>query len=293
MSVYNGEKYLYDAVQSILNQTYSDFEFIIIDDASTDNSFPILKNFNDSRIKIISNLKRMGLTNSLNIGLLLAEGEYIARMDADDISLSERLEYQVRFLDRNPDVAVVGTNEKHIDANGNELFLSNLPSSKNLVRWGLYFGNCICHPSVMMRYKCLREVGFYNTRYSRTQDYDLWMRLLNRYDIANIPHILFCLRNHQNSVSVVYSIDQRCNLLLISEKAYFELINEQIPRNIVEKLQNLKTIKTFHELLSATTYLYKIYNAFITKYTIPNNELWVIRFDVLMRCFKLLKGAIS
>ena len=117
MSVYNGEKYLREAINSILSQTFNDFEFLIINDGSTDGTADILKSYTDSRIKIINNEKNIGLTKSLNKGLKIAKGEYIARQDADDISMPERLKEEVAFLEIHKDYAVVGTFVKILNEN--------------------------------------------------------------------------------------------------------------------------------------------------------------------------------
>jgi glycosyltransferase involved in cell wall biosynthesis len=293
MSVYNGEQYLREAIDSILNQTFTDFEFLIIDDSSTDNTNEILHSYNDPRIRIIRNIENLGLTKSLNIGLGLAEGEYIARMDADDISTSKRFEYQVRYLDENPDIAVVGTGERVIDEKGNVLWISKLPDSHHLVRWGMYFGNCICHPSVMMRRSCVKTVGFYNNKYVQGQDYDLWIRLLQHYHLANIPDDLLCLRKHQDSISVTHTANQQDNSLHIAEDAYHALLNEHIPQTIVAYLQYKDRMKSFREYFYSVIILYKIYRTFVQKYPVSKTEKSVIRLDVMHRFYVLSKGAIA
>ncbi|MCP8319033.1 MAG: glycosyltransferase, partial [Candidatus Methylarchaceae archaeon HK01B] len=121
MSVYNGEKYLREAIDSILNQTFKDFEFLIINDGSTDRTVEILRSYHDSRIKIITNEKNMGLTKSLNKGLKIARSEYVARMDADDISYPRRLEVQYEYMKKNPDVGIVGSWNDVIDDKGNTI----------------------------------------------------------------------------------------------------------------------------------------------------------------------------
>ena len=127
MSVYNGERYLHESIESILNQTFKDFGFLIINDGSTDNTPKILKSYKDQRIKIISNKNNLGLTKSLNKGIKLAKGEYIARQDVDDVSLSERLEKQVKFLNSYPSYAAVGTFTKIINEDSKVIFLLRNP----------------------------------------------------------------------------------------------------------------------------------------------------------------------
>jgi len=200
MSVYNGEKYLREAVESILNQTFSDFEFLIIDDASTDSSLEILQSYDDPRIKIIRNIENLGLTKSLNIGIRLAKREYIARMDADDISLPERFERQITFLLNHPDIALAGTFYQNIDHEGNIFGTCNLllkPRYQDFIK-----GNCIIHGSVMVRSEVMVTISGYNELIKKCQDYALWLQLAKEYQLCNIPDVLYKLRIHENSVSI-------------------------------------------------------------------------------------------
>lgn len=151
MPVFNCELYIKDAVDSILNQTYNNFEFLIIDDASTDETVSIIKAYTDSRIKLIEKPINTGLTNSLNQGLKLAKGKYIARMDGDDISLPERFEKQITFLEKNPEVVLCGS---WFNVIGSELVIKT-PENYEDIKLALLKGNCIAHPSVMMRNKFL------------------------------------------------------------------------------------------------------------------------------------------
>ena len=149
MAVYNGESCVDDAIKSILNQTFKDFEFIIVDDGSSDNSYNIIKSYasRDKRIKIIRNLVNLGLTKSLNKAILLSKGTYIARQDDDDISLPNRLEYQIKFLQENPDYAFCGCNGI-LKQNKAELLKS---FSLEEIKRNLIKKNCFAHPSIIIR----------------------------------------------------------------------------------------------------------------------------------------------
>ena len=140
LSVYNGEKYLMNAIESILDQTYPAFEFIIVNDGSTDNSPKIIDKYRklDNRIKVL-NQKNRGLIDSLNRGLALANGRYIARMDSDDISLPSKLEEQYNYLENNPDIGVLGTWIEMINEDGKPLKLWESPTSNHLIEWSLFF----------------------------------------------------------------------------------------------------------------------------------------------------------
>jgi glycosyltransferase involved in cell wall biosynthesis len=135
MSVYNGEKYLRQAIESILQQTYTDFEFIIIDDGSTDSSREIIQSYDDKRIRLVINEQNIGLTKSLNKGIRLAKGEFIARMDADDISLPQRFEKQVAYLDSHPEVGVLGTYANIIDHRGKIINNIIFPTEHETILW--------------------------------------------------------------------------------------------------------------------------------------------------------------
>jgi len=219
MSVYNGEKYLKEAIDSILGQTFKDFEFIIINDGSTDKTREILESYNDPRIKLINNKKNIGLTKSLNKGLRLARGEYIARQDSDDFSMPERLEKEVLFLDHNENIALVGTYYYMINEKG-KILNTIKPSIKNEeIKSKLLNGNQFGHGSVMFRKKCIQEVGYYREEAGPVEDYDLWLRISDRYNIANIPVPLYKWRINVKSVSVTKKVLQDKYALLAIELA--------------------------------------------------------------------------
>lgn len=202
MAVYNGERFLREAVESILSQTYSDFEFIIFDDCSKDGSAAILRSFTDPRLRIHTNEKNIGLTNSLNKGLAVARGKYIARMDADDISLPTRFAKQVAFLNEYPAIALVGTWMECIDAEGRSLSSVNMPTDPQIIKDEMLKENCIAHPSVMFRKDAVLATGGYQTTLGRyAQDYDLWLRLLEQYQIANLSEHLLRYRMHSQQIT--------------------------------------------------------------------------------------------
>jgi glycosyltransferase involved in cell wall biosynthesis len=202
MSVHNGARFLHDAIDSILNQTFRNFEFIIIDDASSDTSRNIIESYNDARIRLIVNEANTGLTRSLNRGISVARGEFIARMDADDISHSQRLEKQMMFFDKNPLVGVLGSAFKIIDDQG-LLQAEILPAQDNgLIKWKLlFFDNHIVHSSACIRKKCLDMVGGYDETMMVSQDYDLWCRLACVTKFHNLKESLLYLRKHPGSIT--------------------------------------------------------------------------------------------
>jgi len=219
MSVYNGARYLAEAIDSILGQTFADFEFIIIDDGSTDATNDILRTYSDARICVLHNPKNLGLTRSLNHGLSVAQGEYVARMDADDISLPERLQKQVSFLDAHPMTAMVGSAYYQIDANGSLIGTATLPCDYQDIKEQLLYRCCFCHGATMFRRNAVRQVGNYREEFYAAQDWDLWVRLNEDYQLANLPDILYKLRIGTHSISVQKRNIQRRAAQSISESA--------------------------------------------------------------------------
>ncbi len=201
MSVYNGQPYLHAAIKSILEQTYTDYEFIIIDDASTDQSKEIIESFDDSRICLLENSENLGLTRSLNRGLGAARGTFVARMDADDISLTGRFMAQVEALQRS-EAKIAFPRVKKIDTCSGKTFeVTEIPWG--LTRWRSLFANAYGnHSSVMFERLDVWELGGYDHKYAYTQDYELWDRCVNNgFQFIYIPKILNCYYLRSNSIS--------------------------------------------------------------------------------------------
>ena len=203
MPVYNGEVYLQEAIDSILNQTFEDFEFLIINDGSTDESRNIICSYNDSRIRLVDNEQNLGLISSLNKGLALAQGELIARQDADDVSLPERLASQINVFDQNADCILVSSNIDVISADGSfqQTFERHCPSE--LVPWYLIFYNHISgHSQVVFKRDVALDLGGYLEQKNYAEDYDLWVRCSRtKGKLFILPESLVKYRIHDNSVS--------------------------------------------------------------------------------------------
>lgn len=203
MPVYNGEKYLADSIESILNQSYADFEFIIIDDASTDNSYKIISGYQDRRIKLLSNDPNIGQTITLNKGIQVSASGFIARMDQDDIALPQRLKLQLDFLIRHPEIALVGSSATIINGLGKKIGLWPSVREEGQLRIEVLFNNPIAHSSVMLRREALASAGYYSEDFIFAQDYDLWSRMLIcGYRITNMPEPLISFRVHDSSATV-------------------------------------------------------------------------------------------
>ena len=272
MSVYNGEKYLEDAINSILQQTFADFEFLIINDGSTDNSRDIIVSYEDPRIRLFDNPANIGLTNSLNRGLGTARGDLIARQDADDISRPTRFEQQVGFLERHPQVALLGTQNRIIDQNGCLLRSagSTKPIGNTALRWYLMFDNPFIHTSVMFRRKmvCMEFKG-YDDEAVKCEDFELWSRIARKYQVRNLPQVLVDTRIHPESIMAAkHYLNPRISP--IYEKIFLENIRVlsgfgNAPKEYATLLNSLREgpgygrIETPNRIMKAIDVLFKRY----------------------------------
>ena len=201
MSVWNALPYVHEAVRSILDQTCRDFEFIVIDDGSTDGTGEALEHYDDTRLQVHRRQQNVGLTKRLNEAIRLARGKYIARMDADDVSHRERFEKQVAFLDAHPDVALVGTFCRSVQPGGRvEEWV--YPTADERIRAEMVRRNPFVHGSVVMRRAALDAVGFYNESLRYVQDYDLWGRIAAKFQTANLPEFLVSRHERPNSITL-------------------------------------------------------------------------------------------
>jgi glycosyltransferase involved in cell wall biosynthesis len=222
MAVHNAERYLDAAVQSVRNQNLRDFEFIIIDDGSTDSSGEKLESHArmDSRIRVFFRQNK-GLTASLNEALKLAQGEFIARMDGDDVALPDRLKLQVEYLRAHPQVALLGGAYELIDDAG-RMLTTVVPSTDDatLQEQALSGRTPICHPLAMFRREAAIKVGGYDEEFVVAQDLDLWLKLGEVGQLAAVPDVLLRYRQHEQSVSEKKQALQVRNMKLACERAY-------------------------------------------------------------------------
>lgn len=214
MPVFNAEKYLAEAIESIINQSYSNFELVICNDGSTDSSNTIIEKFKDNRIVYIKNEKNLGIIATRNKLLTLAQGEFIAIMDSDDISLPKRLEHQVNFLKKNPEYGICGTWARKVDDKLNTLGYIQLPIQNEYIRLNLLFQSSFVQSSV-----CIRKLAFDKLRYDSSfqvaEDYDLWERLCHKTKMYNLPKYLLLYRWHEYNISKSKESLMKTNLRII------------------------------------------------------------------------------
>lgn len=228
MPVYNAEKYLAEAIRSILSQTYRNFEFLIIDDGSTDRSAAIAADFawQDQRIRLIRQPDNLGLVAVLNWGLDLAQGKYIARMDADDISLPERLEKQIAYMHAHPEIGILGCKIQYIDETNK---LSTVPVSFHsdlFIQWNVLFTNPFSHPAVVMRKAIIDQHQLrYDPQAVHVEDYEFWGRFLLVSEGENLPDVLLQYRIHPGSIGSTHSKVQT----RLAAKISGEIIKKHLP----------------------------------------------------------------
>lgn len=203
MSVFSTSEYLCQAIDSVLGQTHDDLELIIIDDASTDNSWEIMCDYaaHHPQIKTARNPVNQGMSAALNKGLKLATGDYITRQDSDDIMLPQRLAEQVAFLHQFPAVGAVGTNIKYVDLQDHEIGVSSLPTTDPEIQKMLPDMMCFCGPTVLVRRESFRQAGYFYTPHNAAEDYDLCLRLSEVTQMANLEQPLYLYRQRPESFS--------------------------------------------------------------------------------------------
>lgn len=249
LSVYNSENYIRESIDSILTQTFENFELIIINDGSTDSSLDIIKSYKDSRIKLYNNAENVGLTKSLNYGLSVAKGEFIARQDADDISHPMRFEKQIKYLTLNKEIVVLGTQAKIIDSKG-KLKRNPVGWFKPLnhaeIKWVCMFDSPFIHPSVMMRRKIiLDDYNGYNNNFRTSQDYELWSRIVYEKKCANLEDQLLSFRFTSESVSSNYSQESIYKISNIMKNSIIKGSGQAPLGNIIEQWNNVLFSKYF------------------------------------------------
>lgn len=283
MSVYNGESYLLESINSILAQSYPDFELIIIDDASTDSTSSILRSVSDSRIKLYTNPLNIGLTKSLNRGLNLAKGKYIARMDADDVSFLNRFEKQFLFLESNRRINLVADLQQ-----GTYGVKKTLKSDEIDVE--LLFHNCISHSSVMFRRIIDKQAVKYDEFFLRTQDYALWTSRYFRERIGFVGKKLVEIRRHANQISQQSREEQISYQNIIQKKLITDLGMEVSSDELTlhQRIGDVSPGYSQHFFIEAVNWMQKLVVA-NNKTNVYNNGVLIKRLRAYLKRFLLSK----
>lgn len=234
MPVYNGEPYLKEAIQSLLDQTFKDFELLIINDASKDSSPETIRSFSDPRIRFVENSVNLNLIATLNKGLELASGSYIARMDQDDYSFPERMATQVAFLNGHPEHVLVGSEAEFMDPSGKPAGRDHAYLDDTTIRQAMLSGNAFFHGSVMFKKAAAMKVGGYGSDAYLVEDYDLWLRLAGVGKVANIPRVLYRWRLTPTGMSLTNAKKQRLAAEALASKAWARYFAQPNVSDIVD-----------------------------------------------------------
>lgn len=290
MPVYNGCPYLAAAIESMLGQSFTDFELLIVDDASTDDSRKVAAGFADPRIRLLANERNLGLIGTLNVGLRAARGEYVARMDQDDWSLPQRLERQVAYMDGHAEVGALGTGFQLMDAAGAPGVEVLFPASHASIRWSLAFFSPLAHPTVMMRRRLVAAVGGYRDAAVHCEDYDLWWRLSRATRIANLPEILLRLRKHDTSITARYVVAHGEQGRRVCRDMLAGILAVEVPSGVIFHLWGLPAAPAA-QLPQAVHVLVRHYRSCRATAGASAEERAALRADFGRRLWRLLAGS--
>ena len=269
LPVYNGSKYLLEAIQSVLSQTYKHFELIVVDDGSTDSSLEILSEIakHDERVRVLTSSENCGIVSALNRALSVAKGTFIMRMDSDDICVPQRLEWQVQYLMTHPDISVLGGYvEMFSSSDSSSTKIVRHPTNPALLHFSMFLYCTIVHPSVLMRTSVLRKFNGYRSSHNHVEDYDLWLRMLQSPSIrmTNLPRVVLRLRKHEHNISRVGANEQRENALIVSTNALCVQLGRQLEKSHVRLFRRCTRdgIETEQEALDVMKLLTSLRDSF-------------------------------
>lgn len=243
LPVYNGQDHLAECIESILNQSFKDFEFIIIDDASTDHTPTILEDFTkkDKRINVITHEKNQKQTAAANTAINSAKGNYLARIDADDVALPKRFEKQFAFLEENTNYGMVGSWTDTINENGDILGQWKTAEEDGMLKWNLLFGTSFAHASVMMRTDIVKKVGLYQS--PEAEDFDLWSRISRISKVANIPEVLQQKRVWSGQLALKVPQETRdCVIQIMSKNISYLLEDSEYSLEFVRMIRSVSDL---------------------------------------------------
>lgn len=238
LTTYNGQRFIKEAIASILKQTLSDFQFIIVNDGSVDETEKIILSIKDDRIEYYL-IDHVGHANALNYGLSKCKAELTSIIDHDDIASPEKFQMQFDLFNKNDNVGVIGSVYSFIDENGKLLNRINVPLVNNEIKEKLLYRDVICHSGVMYKTKLIKDVGGYYQKYDVASDYELWLRIVNKTDFLNIRECLMRTRKHklsQTSPIKSFKNNNKCALLALNDHSYLVPIEKMYVKAIWEIL---------------------------------------------------------
>lgn len=281
MPVYNADSYLRDAIDSVLGQSFTDLELILVDDGSTDDSSKIINQYEDPRIRKYSNEVNLGIVPTRNKCVSLAMGEYVALLDADDISFPHRLEHQFSFLENHPNVGVLGTGFQFIDHSSQIMASYHFPEEHQLIAWSLFFFSSLANSTVMMRTIILRELGGYQSDEGKVnagvEDYDLWFRAADHTQMHNLQEIYVQIRKHDTNITSVHASLHLDNVFRLVHEAMSEALQREIP------YQSAVRLRINQARFDDIRILEELYWSFVQSRTLTFHEKYMISCDASQR----------
>lgn len=262
MPVYNAAPFLKEAIECVLAQTYSDLTLLLIDDGSTDGSEAVISSFDDPRIRYVKNGQNLGLIKTLNRGIAMTETEFVARLDADDLTATDRLALQMEYMFAHPETGVCGTWYENIDKEGHRINTVHQPDRNELIKPAFLFNNPFMHSSLLIRTELLKKNPF-SENYPHLEDYELWFRLSRQTRMVNLPRVMASYRWHGSNVSTTFSRTQQDSCLRLVKEILAGLGIDPTPEELeihrkLSFLQRGKTHFSGPELKRASAWLKKI-----------------------------------
>lgn len=300
MAVHDGERYIGAAVDSVLTQKFRDLELIVVDDGSTDRSAEIVREHADPRVRLIANGRNLGLAPSLNVGLAEARGEFVARLDADDVAMPQRLAEQVAFMEARPEVALLGSWYTEMAADGTPGAQCRLPTRHWDLRWHLCLYTPFAHSAMLWRRALVAEqIGQYDERLAYSMDFDFWRRIAERLDVANVPESLLYLRAHEHSMTSTYGERAREGLRLQAAYAArllgWPTAASDSPETRLRRLYRLlisrPTDRSQPELLADAAEVLRLHHAFARDAGVPDDVAHGQRREIRERLARQLLWA--
>lgn len=294
LPVYNGKVHLSECIESVLSQTFQDFEFIIVNDASTDNTSQILKDFavRDERIIVVTHEVNQKQTIAANTAIKNAKGKYLARMDADDVALPNRLKRQVTFLEENTKIGLLGSWVDIINDDSKIIEQWKTASEPGVLNWNLLFGTSFAHSSVMMRSDIVKKVGYYQS--PEAEDYDLWSRISRIAKVANLPEVLQQKRVWAGQLALKVPTETRDCVVQIMQKNINHLINDSnldldMIRNIRKVSDKSPIIQDSRLISNIRNILLQLYTKHLFKFDLTKSEKKKVARDVFQKLHTLAK----
>lgn len=239
MPAYNAESTIVESIESVLSQSFTDFEFLIINDGSTDRTVEIVKSYSDKRIRLVTNDENEGLIASLNHGFDIAQGKYIIRQDADDISLANRFRIMVHFMELNKDIVLAGSGYDHWE-DGKQVAKAQYSDERFKIRLKHLHQIHLCHGTAIFRTSVFREKGLkFNPEFKHAEDYELFVRVAERFPVANVQQCLYRIKQSGSNVSKVHSAEQAKNSMLIKQRQFEIILNRRVSVEEIELFRRI------------------------------------------------------